>query len=1609
MGTYPCSNCGAHADTRTGCPTCGRSVEQEIAELDHVITSMQFRNAAISDQQGTLQKRLQGAMITRSLLREAVTQQRPSGVAGMTRRGATRTPTRPRQRRAPATTARRLPDGTLAVTAPPVRPGKSVPLARAPRSEPSPPHQPEASTGSMQNTLLGLGALLFAATAIALSSRLRTTLGAGGREVLFILLTAGLLAVPLALARRSLTATAETVTVVGLLFVLLDGAHAWPAFAGSGLPGSAYAGLVTLAAAAIAAGYRRLSPLLAPRFAVLVLAQPILPLLLGTSLHTPASWAGVLAAVAVQDVALALVLGRTRDPRRVHTPRLLDAAYLLHAAAVLAAAACAAAALVGARTPTQALAGAAGLLLAGAAGLAGGLLLGRTPLPDLGAGLAVLAVVGALGRLGAVVLPGRGLVLTAVTVLAVSLGVPFIAPVAKTGAQRAVALAAGVLGLIIFGRGFDTILAPLRAASPAWRADLHKYPAALAAAAGASGWQLAAAAILLTIAAARMLPRGIRVDGAVAGGTLALLLLPAGTGLAWAATPPLMLLGAAATTASGLLAGTAREVWTRVGAGALLAAYATTVALARPSAGALACSTIVLAGAAIGVPARLAPGHPSLGAYAQHAADAALAGAALALPGAVAFGTVALAPPGSGALPVLAASYLAVAGTLAGAALAQVAAQAPNPILVTGAMLGAVAVAIATFVTSAGSPADIGVAILLLLAGVSLLLAPALGGRTGWLARLSGPDLAAVLVTTAALAALARVAALVVPRYALVTASVLVLLLALGIRSMPPDWRSGPIVGGSVIASAAATAATAGAIFGVAGVFHALGPVWHTDLTGWHVSPAVAFGAQTPVALILLAVAAWVALPPPWPKIAGLVGIGLAALAIPAGLGLGWWSPILFSGVAAAAAGLAGAASPDPRVAWTGAGTGALLLTEAVVASLVDPGTTAATLASATLVLACIAVTAAISGQRHQTAGTERSGDDVQSGPTGSRPTGRAEAGGGLAGAEHLVTIGGSALAASAVALAAAAGCAVYARHAPLGLIFTAAFAALCLSLAAAGIACYNDERYLPHLAAGLAVGGTAIAIATLRTAYPAEVYAAGTAMLVVLTELLYVAVVARRASLSGAGLRAEDPALRAIGVPLRPGYAAMLAAGPATVIAMLRLAPSVVAALVGPYEWLGRVWHGAPARADQALDGLAGWVGTGHALVAAVLLTLAAALAAAGLGGTRTVVVGRAVAVVIPGLAITLLIAPAVLHAPWASGPVSALAVSAIAGLGVALTPAPPASLTARPLRRARRLVVVIAALAGGAGLAGSLATRGMTLAGLAAAMFIGLAAALYGRGRSARLVGWLVTASAGHLLALVAGLVGGLPVYESAFGVAAVACGLLVLAALLPRLRRPDAVNESTVVEASSYAGAVLALLLASRSLPHLAIFCTAWGAVLGLAAARPGRSNVYRSVLFWFAAAHEVAAWWLLMRSTHVRLTEAYTLAVAVVAALIGYVEYRRHPTISSWYAYGVALAAGFLPSLAIVLATGQTPLRRALLIVGTALTVAYGALRGQQAPVFVGGVVLVVAALYEVAVLSAVALLLVLMGLVGIGLVGLGANYEKRRHNLDRIRGAIGRLR
>ncbi len=86
---------------------------------------------------------------------------------------------------------------------------------------------------------------------------------------------------------------------------------------------------------------------------------------------------------------------------------------------------------------------------------------------------------------------------------------------------------------------------------------------------------------------------------------------------------------------------------------------------------------------------------------------------------------------------------------------------------------------------------------------------------------------------------------------------------------------------------------------------------------------------------------------------------------------------------------------------------------------------------------------------------------------------------------------------------------------------------------------------------------------------------------------------------------------------------------------------------------------------------------------------------------------------------------------------------------------------------------------------------------------------------------------------------------------------------------------------MEWSGYAAGLIALALAFDSYAHLAGLLFAWGAVLGVAAGRPGRRERERRGLFYAALVCEVVAFWLVMYLVDVELIEAYTLPFAAVA--------------------------------------------------------------------------------------------------------------------------------
>jgi hypothetical protein len=168
-----------------------------------------------------------------------------------------------------------------------------------------------------------------------------------------------------------------------------------------------------------------------------------------------------------------------------------------------------------------------------------------------------------------------------------------------------------------------------------------------------------------------------------------------------------------------------------------------------------------------------------------------------------------------------------------------------------------------------------------------------------------------------------------------------------------------------------------------------------------------------------------------------------------------------------------------------------------------------------------------------------------------------------------------------------------------------------------------------------------------------------------------------------------------------------------------------------------------------------------------------------------------------------------------------------------------------------------------------------------------------------------------------------------------------------------------------------------------------------VLGVAASRPGRGTVERRGLFWIAVTCEISAWWLLMGVADVALPEAYTLPFAALALLVGVLELRHRPDLRSWVAYGPALVAALLPTLVIVLFGDGGNVRQVLLLLGGVATLIFGSTRRQQAPVIIGSVVTVLAAL---SLLTAFGPWLVLIP-VGLVLLVLGASNESRRRTQE----------
>ncbi|MFG2038347.1 SCO7613 C-terminal domain-containing membrane protein [Dactylosporangium sp. NPDC048998] len=1537
----------------------------------------------------------------------------------------------------------------------PERPRAQLPqMRRPPRDGGGAPgaDQPEATQSSMQASVLALGGLLLAGAAIVLTVDAFGTVGTFGRIVSLAAITAIALALPLVLVRRGLSATAETVASVALLLVLLDGyvVRSEKLFGADRPQFSTYLGIVCLATAGVAAVYSMQSHLIASRYATLLALQPVLPLLALDKIHGPTGWSMALSGVALIDLGFAVALKRSvqrridahhenaaAEDQPAHTGRtnriadglMRDLAWSLFALASALALMSAAVGLASTAERVATMQAAVAMLVAAALGVGGSLAWRRGALTDTAAGIATGAVVVAIARVGAVWLPGSTPLFLALAVTVAAAGVPFLPADARRGPRYAVSVSAAGAALLVLVRAFPGIVAPLRAAWPVWNADLSGYAGRVHEAVGRDGWQYVIAVLLLTGACVLMFtgrsepvavslrpgrgasvpPDELRADVGVVGAALTLLVAPAALGLSWLAIPALAVSAAIAAGALALRVRAAHTAWACLGAALVLGTYAAAASMTRPAATAITLTAITVAGAAI---ALLPSPHQTDGnrmAASRRVSDAAAGGALFALPGAAAaaaaivFGDL----PG-GATVVLVLSFLALAVSLGVAALTQVARGEPSPPLLAGATAGTVAVGVATVVARGATTIDLVIGLLMVIAAVMLWAAPRMDDRRTFGIDFSGADAAAAAVTTAAIGAVARAVSLAASGIEVVTLALLVFIVAVAARTLPEEWRRGPVVGAAMVGFGTGLYAGALSVVGAIGVIRAADPAWHAPLDAHWAATAyglVQFGWQVPIALLLLAGAAAIGLPQPYGDDTASAALVLATLGAPVGLGLGWQAPMVIGWAAATGVAAWASFARSWRGAYTRLGAALVAGTFAAGAGLVRPGATAGTLAAL-----------GVSGVF--IAGLARNVARLRQGRPADASQGRPAQGGRDPDDGPLGVVGGTAVAGALFAFTGAAAAVVggiYPDRASTILI--AALATAAVGLAAAAAAAQKAPGYLPYVSAGVAVSATTTAIAALIVQRDgAVVYAAAAALLGVLVELLRANWHTPAEPEPARGFR-PDRTSRPVTrwersrIPRNFALGVAAAAGIPAAIVVVFLAPALFAALAGPYRWIEQPWTGTPETAAD-LGPLVQYAGNSTHVLGAFLLTVAGALMAVGLGGSGQAVANRAVAIVVPGAALTLLIAPAALHAPWPVQPTLALLVSTIAGLGLALTVPPIAdSPDGRLMIHARRLVFAIAALAAGAGGAGSLATREQTLSWLAGSVVVGAIGGIWGRTTNGRMLGWHVAASTAEGLAIAAGLAAGLGIKQCAFPLLIVATALLVVGAALPRLRPSDTINrEALTIEAAGYAGAGIAVLLTLGSPAHTAAALTAVGAVLGLSAARKGRSPRHRTVLIIAASVAEMLAIWLLLITVRVALPEAYTLPFAALALITGLIEIRNRPELGSWLAYGPALVAGFAPSLAIAVAQPDSPeLRRVLLILAGVITVAIGAVRQQKAPVAVGAAVTVISTVNELFRIGMpLWMMLLLFTGTGVLLISLGATYEQRQR-LDRLRGVYRGMR
>jgi hypothetical protein len=358
-----------------------------------------------------------------------------------------------------------------------------------------------------------------------------------------------------------------------------------------------------------------------------------------------------------------------------------------------------------------------------------------------------------------------------------------------------------------------------------------------------------------------------------------------------------------------------------------------------------------------------------------------------------------------------------------------------------------------------------------------------------------------------------------------------------------------------------------------------------------------------------------------------------------------------------------------------------------------------------------------------------------------------------------------------------------------------------------------------------------------------------------------------------------------------------------------------------------------------------------------------------------------------------TALIIPAAFELPYAAGLLAQLLVTAALAafaLQPSRLPALPAPVPLVALCLSLLTSLSLAFLA--------LTTRPATLAILATLTVLFAVAA-----RQSRLGPVAVAASLGYATALVCAV-------GATLGWQPQQTALLVLVAPVAAVLLAARLGASPTTLSMEITGAVAALLAVGLTVtdpPMLALVLALCAVIAAGTAVREDRRPVGYA-----ATALFVLAAWVRLASWDVASPEAYTLPVTVPALIVGVIRRGKDTRVSSWTAYGPGIAVTLVPSL--FAAWGDAHWTRPLLLGAAALAVTLvGARHRLQAPLVLGGTVLTLDALHELApYIAQVAGALPRWAppaLAGLLLLALGATYERRIRDARRMRDVLGRMR